>query len=131
MSLLQSVMFTAALSKREHVKYYTIFWSNVWSFTVPDACTLEEALDFRKQLRHLGKERFIDETIFAGKVSAKKLCTAFGIMPPAVLSEAPDEAFYGLLAIGLEREIRKRHALRENLEEPMLTGLQAETSTIQ
>ena len=55
-----------------------------------DACTLSEALAFRKRLREVGDDQFIIETLEAGVITAKKLCTAFGILPPAFLEGAPD-----------------------------------------
>lgn len=81
---------------------------------VKNACTLEEAQFYRRQLRLLGKERFVEETIFSGKISAKKLCTAFGILPPEMLDGSDDEDYYPLLSLGLEREIRKRWLLLES-----------------
>lgn len=74
----------------------------------PDACTLEEALNFRKRLRAIGEDRFVLETVEAGTISAKKLCTAFGIRPPSFLQNSPDEAFYPLLGLGITRELSKR-----------------------
>jgi NAD-dependent histone deacetylase SIR2 len=57
---------------------------------VIDACTLEEALAFRKRLRLVGEDQFILETIEAEKITAKKLCTAFGIRLPPFLEGQPD-----------------------------------------
>ncbi|KAI9814435.1 MAG: NAD-dependent histone deacetylase sir2 [Pycnora praestabilis] len=74
----------------------------------PNACTLDEALAFRKRLRNVGEDRFVLETVEAGKVTAKKLCTAFGIRPPTFLEGAPDEAYYPLLGLGISRELTKR-----------------------
>lgn len=49
------------------------------------ACTLEEAIVYRERLHEIGKAAFVEETIARDTVTAKKLCTAFGIMPPAFL----------------------------------------------
>lgn len=57
---------------------------------VIDACTLEEALAFRKRLRLVGEDQFVIETIEAETITAKKLCTAFGIRPPSFLECQPD-----------------------------------------
>lgn len=73
-----------------------------------EACTLSEALEYRKQLRNMGAEKFVEETVFSGKISAKKLCTAFGILPPTFLEGCSDEAYYQLLGIGISRELQKR-----------------------
>ncbi|KAJ5217317.1 NAD-dependent protein deacetylase h.t1.c1 [Penicillium chermesinum] len=78
---------------------------------VPGACTLDEALAFRKQLHALGKAAFVRETIARETVTAKKLCTAFGFLPPAFLEGAPDEAYHPLLAIAISREFSKRPKL--------------------
>ncbi|PWY95065.1 chromatin regulatory protein Sir2 [Aspergillus sclerotioniger CBS 115572] len=78
---------------------------------VPDACTLEEAIAYRKRLHEIGKAAFVEETLGQDKVTAKKLCTAFGILPPAFLDGAPDEAFHPLLAIAISREFSRRPKL--------------------
>ncbi|GAB1203983.1 hypothetical protein APSETT445_002631 [Aspergillus pseudonomiae] len=78
---------------------------------VPDACTLDEAIAFRNRLHEVGKAAFVEETIAQDKVTAKKLCTAFGIMPPAFLEGAPDEAYHPLLAIGISQEFSRRKKL--------------------
>ena len=44
----------------------------------------------------------------AGIITAKKLCTAFGIRPPFFLEGQPDDAFYPLLGLGICRELQKR-----------------------
>lgn len=44
-------------------------------------------------------------------MTAKKLCTAFRIIPPLFLQDAPDEAYYPLLSIGIEREYTRREKL--------------------
>jgi hypothetical protein len=80
---------------------------------VPDACTLDEALAFRRRLHTIGKAAFAAETVGLETISAKKLCTAFGIMPPAFLEDAPDKAYHPLLAIGISREFSKRQKLPE------------------
>ncbi|KAE8375121.1 hypothetical protein BDV26DRAFT_283698 [Aspergillus bertholletiae] len=78
---------------------------------VPDACTLDEAIAFRKRLHEVGKAAFVEETIGQDKVTARKLCTAFGIMPPAFLEGAPDEAYHPLLAIAISQEFSRRQKL--------------------
>ena len=72
------------------------------------ACTLEEAQSLRKRLRLVGEDQFIAETVEAGVITAKKLCTAFGIRPPFFLDGQPDDAFYPLLSLGICRELQKR-----------------------
>ncbi|KAJ5905507.1 NAD-dependent protein deacetylase h.t1.c1 [Penicillium subrubescens] len=78
---------------------------------VPGACTLEEAVAFRQRLHDIGKAAFVEETIARETVTAKKLCTAFGIMPPAFLEGAPDESYHPLLAVALSREFARRPKL--------------------
>jgi len=77
------------------------------------SCTLEEAALYRKRLRIVGGDRFLDETVNAGVISAKKLCTAFGIRPPLFLEDAPDEAFHSILNLGICRELSRRVKLSE------------------
>ena len=80
---------------------------------IPDveACTLEESLAFRKRLRLVGEDRFVQETVEAGTITAKKLITAFGIRPPFFLQGEPDQAYYTLLGLGICRELSKREKL--------------------
>ncbi|KAI9874872.1 MAG: NAD-dependent histone deacetylase sir2, partial [Pleopsidium flavum] len=47
-------------------------------------------------------------TVEADTITAKKLCTAFGIRPPQFLEDAPDTAYYPLLGLGISRELSKR-----------------------
>lgn len=53
----------------------------------------------------------MEETIARDTVTAKKLCTAFGILPPSFLEGAPDEAYHPLLAIAISREFARRQKL--------------------
>lgn len=78
---------------------------------VPGACTLDEAVAYRQRLHEIGKAAFVEETIVRETVSAKKLCTAFGILPPPFLEGAPDEAYHPLLAMGISREFSRRQKL--------------------
>lgn len=80
----------------------------------PEACTLEEALNFRKQLRQVGPEQFFRRTVESNTITARKLLTAFGIKPPAFLDECPDESFYALLSLAVSRELDKRMKLDEH-----------------
>lgn len=75
---------------------------------MPDACTLEEAHTLRKRLRLVGADQFVRETVEARSITAKKLCTAFGIRPPSFLDGETDDAYYSLLGLGISRELSKR-----------------------
>lgn len=87
-------------------------WANMFvATTVPGACTLEEAIAYRNRLHAIGKTAFVEETIVRETVTAKTLCTAFGIFPPAFLEGAPDEAFHPLLAVAISREFSRRPKL--------------------
>lgn len=46
-----------------------------------DACTLEQAQQYRKRLREVGVAQFLRETVFSKSILARKLITAFGIRP--------------------------------------------------
>lgn len=59
-------------------------------------------------MRLVGEDCFLAETVEAGTISAKKLCTAFGIRPPFFLEGQEDQAFYPLLGLGIGRELQKR-----------------------
>lgn len=78
------------------------------------SCTLEESLALRKRLRLVGGDRFVGETVEAGVITAKKLCTAFGIRPPFFLEGEPDEAYYSLLDLAICRELSKRAKLPQH-----------------
>lgn len=95
------------VSALERLQYAAV--TNTW----PDegACTLEEALALRKRLRLVGGDRFLDETVNSGIVTAKKLCTAFGVRPPLFLEGGPDEAYYSILNLLVSRELSKRAKL--------------------
>ncbi|KAI1500895.1 NAD-dependent histone deacetylase SIR2 [Biscogniauxia marginata] len=73
-----------------------------------DACTPEQAVRYRQQLRAVGPEEFCRVTVDSGTITAKKLLTAFGIRPPAFLEGLPDESYFGLLTLAMTRELAKR-----------------------
>ncbi|KAJ5482651.1 NAD-dependent protein deacetylase h.t1.c1 [Penicillium diatomitis] len=98
---------------------------------VPGACTLEEAVAFRQRLHKIGKAAFVEETIVRGTVTARKLCTAFRIMPPVFLEGAPDDSYHPLLAIALSREFARRPKLPQyNTIEDALRLLQKSKNII-
>jgi len=76
--------------------------------TLVDACTPEQAVAFRQQLRAIGPNEFCHLHIDSGAISVKKLLTAFGIRPPDFLEGRPDEAYTGLLTLAMTRELAKR-----------------------
>ncbi|KAI0813161.1 DHS-like NAD/FAD-binding domain-containing protein [Xylaria sp. FL0064] len=73
-----------------------------------DACTPEQAVQFRQQLRAIGPNEFCHLHIDSGAITAQKLLTAFGIRPPDFLEGRPDEAYLGLLTLAMTRELTKR-----------------------
>lgn len=88
-----------------------ICWFLIPGLDPADVCTVEESIAFRKRLRLVGEDQFISETLEARTVSARKLCTAFGIKPPLLLDGQPDHKYYPLLGRGITRELRKRMKL--------------------
>lgn len=76
-----------------------------------DACTTEESHAYRRRLRLIGEGQFIKETVEAQTITAKKLCTAFGIRLPSFLDGAPDTSYYPLLGLCISRELSKRQKL--------------------
>ena len=98
---------------------------------VLDVCTVEESLAFRKLLRAEGEDKFLAETVENGSITAKKLCTAFGIRPPAFLEGQSDEAYYNLLGLGICRELSKRVKLPQyNTIDDVVTLLQNSNNII-
>lgn len=53
------------------------------------------------------------ENITSEKITARKLCTAFGVRIPKFLEGAPDENFYQLLGLAINRELNKRPRLEQ------------------
>ncbi|KAI3335662.1 DHS-like NAD/FAD-binding domain-containing protein [Ustulina deusta] len=106
-----------------------------------DACTPEEAVTFRQQLRAIGPNEFCHLHIDSGAITAQKLLTAFGIRPPDFLEGRPDEAYLGLLTLAMTRELTKRakimsynsvddavHLLKKSRNIVVLTGAGISTS---
>ncbi|KAI5467733.1 DHS-like NAD/FAD-binding domain-containing protein [Mariannaea sp. PMI_226] len=80
-------------------------------YSDPEVCTPEEASRLRRELRELGPSVFCQRTVDAGRYTAKKLLSAFGIRPPAFLDGADDEAYFSLLSLAITRELSKRAKL--------------------
>lgn len=74
-------------------------------------CTADEARRLRQRLHEVGASQFVMENITSEKMTARKLCTAFGVKIPKFLEEAPDENFYQLLGLAINRELNKRPRL--------------------
>ncbi|KAI1343059.1 SIR2-domain-containing protein [Xylariaceae sp. FL0016] len=80
-------------------------------FSHPDACTPEQSVRYRQQLRAIGPEEFCKLNVDSGAITAKKLLTAFGIRAPAFLEGLEDSAYYSLLTLAMSRELAKRAKL--------------------
>ncbi|KAI0518100.1 DHS-like NAD/FAD-binding domain-containing protein [Xylaria bambusicola] len=106
-----------------------------------DACTPEQSVAFRQQLRAIGPNAFCRLHIDSGAVTARKMLTAFGIRPPDFLEGRPDEAYLGLLTLAITRELNKRakimsynsiddavHLLKKSRNIVVLTGAGISTS---
>ncbi|KAF7546775.1 hypothetical protein G7Z17_g8189 [Cylindrodendrum hubeiense] len=76
-----------------------------------DVCTPEEASRLRRELREQGPAVFCERTVDAGRYTAKKLLSAFGIRPPTFLEGEDDEAYFSLLSLAITRELSKRAKL--------------------
>ncbi|KAF7560577.1 hypothetical protein G7046_g3571 [Stylonectria norvegica] len=74
-------------------------------------CTPEEASRLRRELREQGPAIFCQRTVDAGRYTAKKLLSAFGIKAPAFLEGEDDEAYFSLLSLAITRELSKRAKL--------------------
>ncbi|KAF2085203.1 NAD-dependent histone deacetylase SIR2, partial [Saccharata proteae CBS 121410] len=77
----------------------------------PDVLTPQERKAYRNRLHEIGANPFVYETVSCGKITAKKLCTAFGVVPPEFLEGRGDEGYYELLGMLITREISKRRRL--------------------
>jgi len=78
-----------------------------------DVCTAEEARRLRQRLHEVGASQFVMENITSEKMTARKLCTAFGVKIPKWLEDAKDEGFYQLLGLAINRELNKRPRLAQ------------------
>ncbi|KFA63700.1 hypothetical protein S40285_08496 [Stachybotrys chlorohalonatus IBT 40285] len=76
----------------------------------PDTCTPEEASRLRRELREQGPTVFCQRTVDAGRYTAKKLLSAFGIRAPFLDGE-PDCAYHHLLSLAISRELSRRAKL--------------------
>ncbi|KAJ4192627.1 Hypothetical protein NCS54_00296200 [Fusarium falciforme] len=77
----------------------------------PQVCTPEEASRLRRELREYGPAVFCQRTVDAGRYTARKLLSAFGIRAPAFLEGEPDDAYFSLLSLAITRELSKRAKL--------------------
>ncbi|KAI2636646.1 DHS-like NAD/FAD-binding domain-containing protein [Xylaria nigripes] len=106
-----------------------------------DACTPEQAVTYRQQLRAIGPNQFCHLHLDSGAITVKKLLTAFGIRAPEFLEGRPDEAYLGLLTLAMTRELNKRakimtyntvddavHLLQKSRNIVVLTGAGISTS---
>ncbi|KAF3053080.1 NAD-dependent histone deacetylase sir2 [Didymella keratinophila] len=82
-----------------------------YSGSNPDTCSAEEARLLRQRLHAVGASQFVMENITSEKMTARKLCTAFNVRIPRFLDDAPDESFYQLLGLAINRELNKRPRL--------------------
>ncbi|KAF1956237.1 SIR2-domain-containing protein [Byssothecium circinans] len=78
-----------------------------------DCVTPAQALRIRQRLREEGADKFVLEYITSGRYTARKLCTAFGITLPGHAADVPDESFYRILGLAINRELNKRQRLDE------------------
>ena len=76
-----------------------------------DECTPAECAYYKRRLHELGLEPFVVDVVEGGKISAKKLMTAFGVKPPSMFESSPDHRYYRLLGMILLEEITKRRKL--------------------
>jgi len=94
-----------------------------------ECCTAEETRFYKARLHQLGvnevcvalqrpahltllrRMQFIKDTVTAGKITAKKLCTAFGVRLPVFWEGREDGSYYRLLGLALLRESSYRKKL--------------------
>ncbi|KAF2198657.1 SIR2-domain-containing protein [Delitschia confertaspora ATCC 74209] len=83
--------------------------------TAENTCTPEEAQALRQRLHDVGENQFIFENLTTGRMSARKLCTAFRARIPTFVEEivTTDEGFYALLGRAIQRELNKRQRLQQ------------------
>lgn len=77
----------------------------------PNQIQPDEARQLKRQLREIGPDAFVRETVSSGKYSAKRLLSAFGLEPPAFLDGGGDEVYYRLLGIAIVRYMTERQKL--------------------
>lgn len=87
--------------------------STVLTPTDSETCSADEARQLRQRLHAVGASQFVMENITSEKMTARKLCTAFNVRIPRFLDDAPDESFYQLLGLAINRELNKRPRLEQ------------------
>lgn len=94
-------------------------------------CTEEERKYYVNRLHDVGVEQFVRETVEAGKITAKKLMTAFGARPPAMFDGSPDERYYRCLGLAMVDQMSKRPKLPDyNTLEDVIDLLQKSSNVI-
>lgn len=71
----------------------------------------EESAVLKAQLREVGPNEFVLANLTSGKYTAKKLVTAFGVVPPEAFTGRPDAGYFRLLGLAIVREIATRRKL--------------------
>ncbi|PNY25465.1 NAD-dependent protein deacetylase hst1 [Tolypocladium capitatum] len=95
-----------------------------------EMCTPQEASRLRREVREYGPAVFCQRTVDAGRYTAKKLLSAFGIKPPAFLEGEADEAYFSLLSLAISRELSKRAKLARHNSVADAVDLVAKSSNI-
>ena len=112
-SLFEEILDDVAAFEYSSHSRYNCLTTMGRQLTPPDAetCTAEEARQLRQRLHAVGASQFVMENITSEKMTARKLCTAFNVKIPRFLDDAPDESFYQLLGLAINRELNKRPRL--------------------
>ena len=78
---------------------------------IENSLTPAEALRLRQRLHSIGHHQFVEETILNGAYDARTLLTAFGVDPDYPYG---DDWYIRLLNLCLQRELQRRHKLRDH-----------------
>jgi NAD+-dependent protein deacetylase SIR2 len=81
--------------------------------TDAEICSPEEAAYYQAKNRQIGYKNLFESEILAGKITAKKLLTAFGMQAPTHLLGDDDRAYYNVLLVVMRREANKRIRIPE------------------
>jgi len=77
----------------------------------PEICSIHEAIHFRQLFREVGPLVFLERTVQANVISARKLLTAFGLRLPLRFHSRPEDVHHGLLLMAISHEMGKRAKL--------------------
>lgn len=95
-----------------------------------EECMPDECNFYKRRLHELNITDFVKEYVGSGRVTAKKLLTAFGYRPPAFMEGCEDSAYWRILGKLMLEEMTKRQKLPQYNTMDDAVGLLQKSSKI-